>query len=441
MQLRLGVIIGLLFVSSLCFKIFYVNDSSFGANERKKDTLVLNLGALPIELHPQFLSNSNSSTISLHIYEGLFRLGTDKTVIPGLAENMLVSDDGLNYRIQLRKSFWSNGLPLTAHDFVRSWKHAILPEDGKVCFGSMHFDFFTGVEEFRNGTSSWSNVAIVAEDDYTLLFTLKHPVPYFKDLLTLPVFYPIYQDYNTSSYLVTNGPFYVKSFKHEQSLILKKNPFYWDANAVNLSQIKFMFVESTKTQTLLFEQGELDCIGGGFLMVPQEDADRLSPSGCVSDQYDVATVSHLILNTKAPPFASHKVRLAFSMAIDREELGRGIFKRSFPAYSYLPPSFSTRKGARLIQESPQVAKLLLEEGLQDLGMSIEDLGEVRLLCSERGADGAQVLQRQWAEKLGVLIKIEILEFRSIFSCLKEGDFHMSISCIVANYRDPYTFFD
>ncbi|WP_108624060.1 peptide ABC transporter substrate-binding protein [Candidatus Similichlamydia epinepheli] len=442
MKLRPRTIIGLLTVAALCFGFFWVRrDSDLRDSIEKKNTLVLNFGSPPLELHPQFLHDVHSAILAIHIYEGLFRAGPDRTILPGLAEDLYVSEDGLRYRIQLRKSYWSNGLPVTAHDFVRSWRNAIDPIGGRSCYGSMHFDFISGVEDFRNGKSSWSNVALVAEDDSTLLFTLKHPVPYFKDLLTLPVFYPVYPDYNMDDELITNGPFYLKGSKWGQSLVIQKNPFYWDSSSIHLSQIKFMFVESAETQTLLFERGELDSIGGGLVGIPQEEVDRLLPSGSVSDQYDVASVTYLTLNTSIRPFSSSKIRLAFSMALDREEMARGIFKRSFSAYSYLPPSLSTRKHVRLINESQQLARQFLEEGLQELGMPREELGEIRLLCSENAIKLAQALQRQWAEKLGVLISIESSEFRSILARLSEGDFHFSINSSVADYRDPYTFFE
>ncbi|WP_157952496.1 peptide ABC transporter substrate-binding protein [Candidatus Similichlamydia epinepheli] len=329
---------------------------------------------------------------------------------------------------------------MTAHDFVRSWRNAIVSGDGRICLKSTYFDFFLGVEDFRNGKSSWSDVSIRAEDDNTLLFTLKHPVPYFKDLLTLPVFYPVYPNHGVDDELITNGPFFLKGSRWGESLILQKNPFYWDSDSVHFSQIRFIFVESEETQTLLFESGEIDCIGGGLAPLPQEEVNRLLPSGCVSDEYDVLAVHFLNLNTNLPPFSSAKIRLAFSMAISREEICREILKRSLPAYSYLPPSICSRKGVHLIQENSQLAKQLLEDGLQELGMSMKDLGELSLVCSSRGAKMAQALQRIWAEKLGVSVGIETMELKSILSRLTEGDFHISINCIAASYRDPYAFF-
>ncbi|WP_181860289.1 peptide ABC transporter substrate-binding protein [Candidatus Similichlamydia laticola] len=401
-------------------------------------TMVANMGSPPVETHPHFVRERHGVIIASHLYEGLFRLGKSDQVLPGLAEDFEVSEDRLHYRFHLRTSYWSNGEPLTAHDFVKSWK-AVIEAEHYPSSQAFYFNLIKGVEAFRSEKASWSDVGLRAEGDHILCVSLKHPVSYFLQLLCIPIFYPVYC-LEEKQEDVTNGPFLVASQKWNDHISLKKNPFFWDHGHVQMEIIRFIFVDNADSQVGMLERGDVHFIGGGLFSLSKESEENMHQTGLLSERYPLASCYALVFNTKRGPFRSQKIRKAFSIGINREQLAKGVFKRALAAYSYIPSVFPGFESRMLIEESKTEAQRLLREGLKELDLSFSDLGQVTLSCWPVTSYVSEAFQQQWLEHLGIHIKIEVLEASTLYRRLTEGDFDVSSYSRDTDYFDPYALF-
>lgn len=173
---------------------------------------------------PSMDASLASSTALNNTMEGLYRIGKDQKRVPGIAEDVQKLDDGKKYIFKLRKDAkWSNGEPVTAKDFVYSWKRAVNP-DTKATYSYIMFDI-KNAEKIHKKELPADQLGVKAIDDYTLEVELDNPVPYFVDLTVYPVFYPLNENFvkaqgdkfgleaNTTLY---NGPFVMSDWKHEQ---------------------------------------------------------------------------------------------------------------------------------------------------------------------------------------------------------------------------------
>ena len=147
----------------------------------------------------------------------------------------IFSPDGLVYKFFLRKnSRWSNGEPVTAHDFVYAWRRALQPETASEYASQMYY--IRGAKAFNEGTDKDpEKVAVRALDDYTLEVTLENPTPYFLDLCAFATYLPVhratverYQDWSSKAeHFVGNGPYRLKEWRLFDRVRLVKNPDYW----------------------------------------------------------------------------------------------------------------------------------------------------------------------------------------------------------------------
>ena len=198
--------------------------------------------------------------------EGLTRIDGDGKVKPGVAESWEVSEDGLTWTFKLRKnSTWSNGTPVTAHDFEYSWKRTLTPETAAEYSYIMADIVGASTKEIEeNGVDG---VGVKALDDYTLEVKLNRPVAYFAELMSFQVFFPQNQEFvescgdaygSAADKQIYNGPFTLTSWKMEDQFSMEKNPNYWDAANVKLNKINTKVVKDTGAEVSLYENGEID---------------------------------------------------------------------------------------------------------------------------------------------------------------------------------------
>lgn len=254
--------------------------------------------------------------------EGLYRLGKDSKIEPGIATKTKVSSDGLTYTFTLRKDAkWSNGDKVTAKDFVYSWRRTLDPKTN-----SQYAYLFEGIKnatDVMNGKKSTKEVGVKADGDYKLVVTLDKQLPYFKLLMGFPVFFPQNQKtvekygskYGTASkYMCYDGPFNLTKWTGTNlSWSLKKSDNYWDKKSVKLDTINYKVNKSNSTAYNLYQSGKLDATS-----LSAEQAKQLKgQSGYTVRQ--AASAFYFQYNQTKPEFQNKKIRQAISMAIDRKE--------------------------------------------------------------------------------------------------------------------------
>ena len=386
--------------------------------------------------------------------EGLYRLGKDSKIEPGLATKTKVSSDGLTYTFTLRKDAkWSNGDKVTAKDFVYSWRRTLDPKTN-----SQYAYLFEGIKnatDVMNGKKSTKEVGVKADGDYKLVVTLDKQIPYFKLLMGFPTFFPQNQNavekygskYGTASkYMCYDGPFNLTKWTGTNlSWSLKKSDNYWDKKNVKLDSINFKVNKSNSTAYNLYQSGKLDATS-----LSAEQAKQLKgQSGYTVRQ--AASTFYFQYNQTKPEFQNKKIRQAISMVIDRKEfVNKVLGNGSIPSKGLVSTGLATRNGkdfadASYVKDGATVnfakAKKLWAEGLKEIGKDSLTFG---LLSDD--TDGAkkttEFIQSAIESNLkGAKVECANVPFKTRLNRTNQGQFDIVISAWVADFADPISFLD
>jgi oligopeptide transport system substrate-binding protein len=407
---------------------------------------IFNTGADPETLDPHQVTAMDSFRLVAAIFEGLYE--TDpKTLEPRLAcaESHTTSKDQLVHRITLRKGLtWSDGRPLNTRDFMASFKRALAGTTA-ASYANLYFHV-KGAETYHqtpDDKKSFDTVGLKAVDDLTLEFTLATPCPFFKELLTMPVFMPVRTDliekYGTQwtrpAKLVCNGPFLLKERKYRESLTFEPNPRYRDKAFVKLKKVTARCIDDVNTAYKHFLEGDIHWLPA----IPQNRIDELkhNPDYYVSEA--LATY-FMRFNVTKKPFDDARVRRAFVMATNSktitDDLLRGGQK---PVSTYCPKigGYSPPKGLKY--DVAKARKLLAQAGYANPA-TFPPI-EISYNASEQHKMIAETLSQQWRKKLGVKATTRNCEWKVFLGDMKTLRYTICRSSWFGDYSDPSTFFD
>ena len=288
--------------------------------------LHLNIKEEPKTMDPRKGGEHYSSQMHFLFFEGLVKLYPDRSIKLAQAKSYDVSEDNLIYTFHLRDTVWSNNTPVTAYDFEQSWKDILKPD-----FPSMNAQLFSPIKNAdaaKIGLVSLSEVGIKAIDAKTLVITLEKPTPYLLKLLAFCVFSPVNIEndrrnpnwmYDAGPNFLCNGPFLLEKWDHENQIIAKYNPNYRKTEDVHTSKIIFNVVQKDDITLEMFEKGLVDMIGDCLTSIPLEAIPALEKKWAI---HRAPRTSSMIIafNTDKAPFNHPKIRRAFGLAINREEL-------------------------------------------------------------------------------------------------------------------------
>jgi oligopeptide transport system substrate-binding protein len=388
----------------------------------------------PLSLNPHFGIDLRCRAIERLLFEGLTRVDSEGVCQLAAAEQVVLSPDQTTYTFTLRPHLWSNGDKVTAHQFVASWKEALKPDS--LCARSDLFYIIKNARGAKLGTMALDDVGVMALDEQTLIVTLEHPAPYFLDLLTHPIFSPLYSFENEPT--VFNGPFNIEVWKRDVDLKLIANSKYWDREHVGTQSIQFSFVKDPMTVLSLFEKGEIDFIGDPMTTLPLDALSSSSFQERLSYQ-DVARTYWIYVNTEKFPYNSSKIRRAFAYALDRKMLTDHIFQGCLPHKSPVPRNLSLLNDEETYADADTLSACqLFEEGLLELGLTRQTLPQVTLSYSTISGQKtlAEAIQQRWKEVFGIDVAIEGSEWSVLASYFNNGQFQMGGVLRSAVYNDP-----
>ncbi len=397
----------------------------------------------PATLDPALSEDVISGAVIRAIFDGLTRLNQDGNPVNSLAEDVKVSDDKKTYTFTLRSSQWTNGDPVTAHDFEFAWKHALDPKTGS---GSA-YQFFPikNAEAYQSGKAKREDVGVKALDDKTLQVTLENPTPYFPTIVSF--FYPLHQKVvesnkdwaNDPKTLVSNGPFKLDTWNHKSKIVLVKNDTYWDKESVKLDRIEFSMIEDANTELAMFQNGDLDWAGQPISGLPVDAVGPLKQEGKLITK-PKATSYYIRFNCERPPFTNAKIRKAFAYAINRQAIADNIGQAGqTPLMGISPASASLKPEGFFADNQTDEARKLLAEGMKELG--ITKLPPITYLynTSDRNKAIAEALQAQWKKELGVEVKLVNKETKVYLDDQEQGKFEITRSGWTADYNDSINF--
>ena len=413
----------------------------------------------PETIDPTYNTSVDGMTYIVHMFEGLIKFAQDGSLTAGMAESWDISPDGKTYTFHLRDANWFDGRPVTAHDFVYSWKRAVTPE---IQYNYMFDPVLNAIEiySWEEGEPEPGPLGIEAVGDKTLIVRLAEPCGYFLDLCAFPTYLPLRQDIveanpnawatNPATY-IGNGAFKLKQWVHDSVIILEKNQDYYDAATIMPAEIHWHLSNDENVTYAAFKAGEWDYIQG----IPLDLLPDLLASG-EAKRWNSLGWTFQVFNTAVAPFDDVKVREAFVLALDREHLCDNIFGvGNIPAAAIVPgniPDVNAQPDFRTVgrdffnpmsngyEANKARAKQLMAEAGYPNG---EGLGRLEFKYNPNTNNDriSEYCQAMWKEVLGVDVDVVPIEWNVFLQVRRDMDFQFARHGWVGDYTDPMTFLD
>ncbi|HAU34793.1 MAG TPA: peptide ABC transporter substrate-binding protein [Lysinibacillus sp.] len=390
------------------------------------------------------------------VFEGLYRIGPENTPIPGMAESHEVSEDGTVYTFKIRKdAVWSNGTPVTAHNFEYAWKRAINPETQAI-YSYLMLDIKNAVNVQTEEDPLYGKVeeiGIKAINDETLEVQLNAPIPYFISLTTYAPFFPLNKEFTESQgdqyaleaeNMIYNGPFMMESWQHGQGWTFVKNESYWDKDTVKLTKITQKIVKDTATAVNLYEAGEIDTAELSSEYVAQyKDSPEYST-------FLKPNTYFIRMNHENKYLSNLNIRKAIDMAWDKQGFADVILQDgSIPAYYLVPQGLSTddkgndfRDGnGDMNKTNIELAKEAWATGLKELGV---DQVKLEFLTYDRAESkkAAEFIKNQLETNLeGLELTINMQPNKQKLALEGAVDFDLDYGGWGPDYQDPMTYIE
>ncbi len=340
---------------------------------------IANLGK-PQTLDPHKITSVWESRIVGDLFLGLVTEGPDANIVPGVAASWSASDDNYTWTFKLRESLWSNREPVTAHDFVYSFRRAINP-DTQAFFAPGLYAIQNAFAIHNRKITDIEQLGVTAVDDYTLEITLQIPDAFFLEQLTHPIAYPVFRDQIEGGKinrngaagqhsLISNGAYRLTRWENSGKVRVAKNASFYDATKTNIDIVVYDPDPDVQRAVQKFESGNVHISRD----IGVDDIDKLRDDR----EQEIHITPHLgvyyfTLNLAHLPFQSKSVRQALSMALDRETITDKVLRTGeSPAYGLVPPGVSDYKDQSSVewrfvpyQERVKQARVLMEKAGYD----------------------------------------------------------------------------
>lgn len=412
--------------------------------------LFIGLGTEPAALDPHITTGLTEYSVMVALLEGLTTLNA-QTMAPeaGAAESWEISEDGLQYTFHLDpKGRWSNGDPVTAHDFLFSFERILTPLLGAP-YAYMLFPL-SGAEAFNKGQlTDFSDVGAHAPDAHTLVLKLTTPTPYFLSLLAHNTWWPVHpptilkhgsmtdriSKWTKAGNYVGNGPFQLTHWKLNNEIYATRNPYYRAPECVTLKGIHFLPINPLAEERS-FRKGHLHVSS----TVPIHRIDWYRQHQPKSLRFDTTLgVYYYMLNTSQGVLADVRVRKALAYSINREQITEHILRAGQqPAYHFTPPNTGGYNADARLPYDPELARQLLADAGFPGGEGFPKF-ELLYNTSESHRALAVAIQQMWKSELGIEIELHNQEWKAYLSTREAGEFDILRASWFGDYDDPNTF--
>jgi oligopeptide transport system substrate-binding protein len=395
-------------------------------------------------LDPGLCTTLEESRIVRALFEGLVYLdGRTLKPVPGVARSWEVSADGLVYTFHLRPCLWSDSTPVTAADFVYSWKRVLEPAFISQ-YDYMLFYLKNG-ENYRKGLiKDFREVGAEARDDSTLVVTLEHPTAYFLDIAGFETLFPVNRRcvekygiaWSRPGHLVTNGAYVLTFHQLNYKMRLEKSKTYWNPARAQFNIIDAYTCEGINTAFNMYETGDVSLVDD----IPNIIAEELLKRPDAYNYLCFGTYFYR-MNVTVKPFMDVLVRRAFEMAINKEAIVKYVTKSGEAAASTLvPPGIEGYPKVKGVPYNPDSARALLAQAGYPGG---KGLGEIELIynTSENHKKIAEAVAYMLKKELHVNVLPLNVEWKVLLSRQEKNDYTFSRGSWYGDYTDPNTFLD
>ncbi len=387
--------------------------------------LYLGSGAEPRELDPQLATDIPAANILYALGEGLVTADQhDLHPTPGVAESWDIAPDGMSYTFHLHPDAqWSNGAPLTATDFVNSYRRELDPKLGAEV--SYYVWPLKNAEAYNKGKiTDFAQVGVHAIDAHTLRVDLEHPTPYLLRSMLQRMWFPVYlpaiektgalddrsnQRWTLPGAYVSNGPFVLTEWQPNQQIVAKKNPHYWNAAHIRINEVHFYPIVDGNTEEAQFRTGLLHKTYPANLPTSKIDLYRHAHPEVFHEDPYLGSYFYMF-NTTRPPLDDVRVRRALAMCVDRESIVKNVMRGGQRAAGgFTPPDTGGYTCRAQIPYDPPAARKLLAEAGYPGGKGFPPL-EVLFNTNEQHRQLAEAVQQMWQRELGVQINLSNQEW-------------------------------
>lgn len=409
-----------------------------------RNVLTWNNGAEPEVVDPGLSVGQPDGNVCRMLWEGL-TVDHPKTLepLPGMAARWETSPDGLTWTFHLRPARWSDGRPVTAGDFVWSWRRVLDPRTAARNAGLLYY--LKNGEAFNRGAlPDPGQVGAAAPDDSTLVVTLENPTPYWIHLASHPVYMPVprwaverFGDrWSRPGNVVGNGPFLLTEWKPNSRFVFRKNPGYWDAANVRLDGAVMYSIDDLATSLNLYKAGVTDWNPSGNLPA------QFIPY--VSDCADYRNAPFLGLyyysvNVTDPVLGNRWLRKALAWSIDREAICRDLYKGArLPRGNFTALGFAGYEAPPPIGFDPEYARQCLARAGYPGGRGLKPI-EILFNTSEDHRKIAEIVQAMWRRHLGIEVSLVNQEWGSYMKACQQLQYQVARRSWIGDYADPNTF--
>jgi len=416
-------------------------------------TITLVLAEEPPQLNSTLATDQVSGMILGHLMEGLLRYDEHSQLAPGVAERWTIDEQEATFWLR-DDARWSDGQPVTAHDFVFAWRTAL----DQANASEYAFILFPvkNAEAINNGELPVEALGVTALDDRTLRVSLERPVAYFDKLVAFTTYFPIREDFYTATAgrygadadtMVYNGPFALTRWVHGAHVRMEKNPYYWNHERVMIEVIDFPYVTTDPNASLnLFKDQKVAYTG-----LIEENLNEALVQRWRLHRFIDGSIFFMEFNHREDrPTANYHLRKAMQLALDPAELVYKVVKLPgyLPAESLFPIWLKGVEHNLRQEYPPPKVELDLQAAQRHLALAKEQLGVTELqhlvlLSGDNPLSNKQseYYQATLKKRLGLDIRIDKQIFKQRLAKMTAGDFDMVLAGWGPDFDDPLTFGD
>lgn len=429
------------------FVVFAMAPAFSAGVDEAANTITISMLEDPPTLDSSLVEDQVSNFAVRTIQDQLVHVDSRGRVTPGVAESWELNEKGATFHLR-RDARWSDGQPVTAHDFVYAWRRLVDPATGAS--GSTFLAFvFKNAEAILRGEKPKGSLGVRAVDDYTLEVVTSRPIPFLLEVLSSGVYSPLRQDIVEAagqryaaepSTMVYSGPFVLKDWTRSSSLSFERNPYYWDQASVSLDRINVGYITSDRRALLnLYKSKQLATVTINNTII--EDAAELGfrirkqPNNCWS---------MITLNFRDNrPTANRNLRKSLQYSFDAETYAYRVI--AMPGSSPLQSVFSSDimgEGVPFTRQFPPATPdRNLEKAKQYFAEAVTELGGMPtlvLLSREGNEKQDEYLQSLFMQSLGLELKIDRQSFKQAIERLINGEFDLAFSAFCnGTISDPF----
>lgn len=428
-------------------------DSRADAIDAEAKTISLAMSTEPPTLNSLVSTNVISSFVLGHVMEGLLQYDERQQLQAAVAERWQLTETGARFWLRADAK-WSDGQPVTAHDFVFAWQQVVNPKTASpyafIMFPIKH------AERIQRGELNIDQLGVRAVNDRELVVDLERPCPYFLSLTAFMSYYPLREDWYLKTGqryaadkedMLYNGAFVLAEWVHGARLSLAKNPHYWRRDNVYLNRIDIPYITpDLSAQFNLFQDRQI-----ALVSLDRETLSEAMAKGYSIKKFHTGAQYFLSLNFRQGHLTEHRLfRKALQAIFNPEILVNKVLgvPGNLPGESLFPITVKGINGRfRDEYPAPRIPRglSLARSYLQQLKAQLqtEYLPEVVLLAgdSPRAAREAEYLQYLLKQGLGLQVKIDAQMFKQYIEKMRRGEFDIAVAGWGPDFDDAITFGD